>query len=340
MTAPGLLRLLILLCIAGCDAAPNAVRPSGPAEGNGEDAAAREPARPKIRRFRFTYGSTITGLPPGRTARVWVPVATDSHEQRVTLRNIEIPSEYRRTREKRFGNELIHFEAAADASGRIALELEYEVERREALLADAEPQAGDAPAESLAGSRLVPVDGTLRRRLFGDEEIAGEPLAVARRIYDAVAARMSYAKPEGLPWGRGDAIWACESGVGNCTDFHSPFLGAAQDLGIPARFEIGFSIPPEIGSGTVAGYHCWARFLADGLWVPVDISEADKRPELRDYYFGNLTADRVRFTIGRDLELDPPQRAGPVNFLVYPYVEVDGEPHTEMTHRFEYADIY
>lgn len=162
---------------------------------------------------------------------------------------------------------------------------------------------------------------------------------------------MRYDKPAGLPWGRGDAVWACDAGVGNCSDFHSVFIGAVRDLGIPARFEIGFSIPPEIGSGEVAGYHCWARFLiknaerndatsdTTGRWIPVDISEADKRPELRDYYFGNLTADRVRFTIGRDLELDPPQEADPVNFLVYPYVEVDGRPHTAMTHRFAYADI-
>src|SRR3712207_7840796 len=40
-------------------------------------------------------------------------------------------------------------------------------------------------------------------------------------------------------------------------------------------------------------YHCWAAFAPAGRgWVPVDISEADKHPEMTDYYFGNLTADR------------------------------------------------
>lgn len=355
MTSIASIRLLALTAVLaiGCDASPSsAIRPFDPAPATGGVSASGGSAKPAVRKFAFTYASTIVDLPPGRVARVWVPLATDSHEQRVTLKSISVPGEYRRTRERRFGNELAYFEAAADSAGRVSLEIEYEIERREARLADAEPRQGDVPAALSEASRLVPVDGTLQRRLFGDEEIVGDRLSVARRVYDGVGRRMRYGKPEGLPWGRGDAVWACDSGVGNCSDFHSLFIGAVRDLGIPARFEIGFSIPREMESGEVAGYHCWARFLiadetsgdseqdaAGGRWVPVDITEAEKYPESRDYYFGNLTADRVLFTIGRDLELEPSQEAGPVNFLVYPYVEVDGRQHTAMTHRFTYADL-
>ena len=60
--------------------------------------------------------------------------------------------------------------------------------------------------------------------------------------------------------------------------------------------------------------------------MPVDISEADKHPELKQYYFGNLTEDRVSFTKGRDLILEPKQDGDPLNYFVYPYVEVDGKP--------------
>jgi hypothetical protein len=72
--------------------------------------------------------------------------------------------------------------------------------------------------------------------------------------------------------------------------------------------------------------------------VGVDISEADKNPLMKDYYFGNLTADRVTFSVGRDLTLEPPQAAGPVNFLVYPYTEVDGKPHASFEKRFCFED--
>ena len=95
---------------------------------------------------------------------------------------------------------------------------------------------------------------------------------------------------------------------------------------IPAKFEIGFPLPDKRGAGDVAGYHCWAKFRPEGKgWIPVDISEANKHPEMRDYYFGNLTEDRVAFSTGRDLTLVPKQDGGPVNFLIYPYVEVDGK---------------
>jgi hypothetical protein len=53
-------------------------------------------------------------------------------------------------------------------------------------------------------------------------------------------------------------------------------------------------------------------------WDPIDISEAEKHPELRDYYFGNLTADRVGFSVGRDLNLVPQQESEPLINLFIP----------------------
>jgi hypothetical protein len=50
------------------------------------------------------------------------------------------------------------------------------------------------------------------------------------------------------------------------------------------------------GVAKIGGYHCWAFFhTEDRGWVPVDVSEPDKHPEMKDYYFGSLTEDRVTF---------------------------------------------
>jgi hypothetical protein len=54
-----------------------------------------------------------------------------------------------------------------------------------------------------------------------------------------------------------------------------------------------------------------------------------------------LTADRVTFSTGRDLTLEPKQNAGPLNFFVYPYVEVDGKayPQVKIARKFSFKEV-
>jgi hypothetical protein len=110
---------------------------------------------------------------------------------------------------------------------------------------------------------------------------------------------------------------------------------------LPAKFEIGFPLPEKRGQGEIAGYHCWAFFKPQGKgWVPVDVSEANKNPKMRDYYFGNLTEDRVTFSMGRDIDLVPKQAGKPLNFFIYPHVEVAGKewPQGKIEKKFGFVD--
>ena len=146
---------------------------------------------------------------------------------------------------------------------------------------------------------------------------------------------MRYDK-SGSGWGRGDAVYACDAKTGNCTDFHAYFIALCRSVGIPARFAIGATIPADKNEGAIEGYHCWAEFFAAGRWVPVDISEAWKNPELADYYFGHNPANRFELTKGRDLVVDPAPASGPINFLAYPLLEIDGKavnPETSFAFR-------
>ena len=131
---------------------------------------------------------------------------------------------------------------------------------------------------------------------------------------------------------QGNAVYACDIGVGNCTDYHSYFMSLLRTMDVPARFHMGFNIPNG-ESGKVGGYHCWADYYVEGQgWFPVDISEADKAPEKSEYFFGTINKDRVEFTTGRDLQLKNYDEE--VNFFIYPLVK--GTVHTK---NFRYKDI-
>jgi transglutaminase-like putative cysteine protease len=195
-------------------------------------------------------------------------------------------------------------------------------------------------ARYLEADSRVPVGGPALQLVKG-KALPADQMAVARVLYDSVNGSMRYSK-DGIGWGNGDVVWACENRYGNCTDFHSVFIALARAQKIPAKFEIGFPLPEKRGSGEVTGYHCWAKFRPEGKgWVPVDISEANQNVALRDYCFGNLTENRILFSTGRDIDLVPKQSGGPLNFFIFPYVEVDGQPYpaSRVTRRFTYEDV-
>jgi transglutaminase-like putative cysteine protease len=302
---------------------------------------------PASRTFAFTYQAAVTGLAPGQKTRVWLPVPSSGPHQKIELLELDLPAKGRFTREPKYGNRLLFVEARANARGEVPLTVTYRVTRREVK---ALPDKGGKPLADTGGTLdkflgpndHVPITGKPLDLLRG-KDLPDDPLAAAHRIYDIVFDHLQYSK-KGEGWGNGDASWACQSGYGNCSDFHSLFISLARSRKIPARFEIGFPLLPagKASRGEIPGYHCWGWFRVVGQgWIPVDISEARKDPELQDYYFGNLTADRVAFTTGRDLTLVPRQAGPPLNFFIYPYAEVAGKPvgKDRIRKKFTFRDL-
>jgi len=285
------------------------------------------------REFTFTYGATITDLAPGALARIWLPLAQSGRYQQITIDGVDVPGEPRYTTESRYGNRLLFTEARADERGRIALKVMYSV-RRDEVLPHSGSELNDEQRELfLLSNAMVPVGDSAVKHLVDTRDHEVSP----RALYDLVDDQVAYDKPAGGDWGRGDALWVCDSGHGNCTDFHSLFIALCRSNNIPARFQMGFPLPADKSEGTLGGYHCWAWFETGGRWSACDISEADKHPELKEYYFGHLTPDRLAFTIGRDLTLEPPQAGPPLNYLIYPYVEVAGQVHSTFEKQFSFG---
>ena len=268
--------------------------------------------------FEFVYRVKLPEIKG--EARVWIPLAKTDSFQTVTVEELNIPMKWEKVRDQDYGNDICVLHPQPEDSGK-TIEVRYHVVRREKA---AYPAGNAEAARYLRPEKLVPINETFRT--LSQKATAGktDDLDRAKALYDHVIGRMRYDK-SGTGWGRGDAKYACDVRTGNCTDFHSYFIALARSIGIPARFAIGATIPADRNEGTIEGYHCWAEFLADGRWVPVDISEAWKNPKLADYYFGHNPANRFELTKGRDLVVDPEPQSGPINFLAYPLLEMNGE---------------
>jgi len=196
-------------------------------------------------------------------------------------------------------------------------------------------------ARWLQPDRLVPIDGKVKQWAHEVVDAAGAKtdLEKVRAIYNHVVSTVRYDK-SGQGWGRGDIYYACDARRGNCTDFHAIVIGYSRALGIPARFAIGFPLPADRGAGQISGYHCWAEVFVKGIgWIPIDASEAAKNPARREYFFGAHDENRVEFSIGRDLTLNPKQGGEPLNYFVYPYAEVDGKAFSSVDKTFSYRDV-
>jgi transglutaminase-like putative cysteine protease len=297
------------------------------------------------RHFTFHYAFTVKNLPPGKKARIWIPAAQSDAFQEVKVVSAKGDLPLKRTRESKYGNELYYAQTAGINQAELHFNVEYDVVRHERIALGV--AAGHVtPAalstremhEDLQPDVLVPVTG-LPADLAAKVTLGKtQPLDKARAIYDYVFTTMRYDKT-GTGWGHGDVLYACDAKKGNCTDFHSLFIAMSRSQGIPARFEIGFPLPPDKHSAEIAGYHCWSDFYVDGKgWIPVDISEAWKHPEKRDYFFGSHDVDRMQFSMGRDLRLSPAQDGKALNYFVYPYVEVDGQEYANVSLAFSFAD--
>jgi len=302
------------------------------------------------RTFEFIYQVHVpANTDSAGSTHLWIPLPQADSHQDVRGLHIGSPVRYAQGRDAEYGNVFAVFTPTAEQSAAgfdavlrfTAVRREHKVALDAAALQNVSASSSHDPnlKRYLEPDKLVPLNGTIAE--LAKEHTAGDntPIQKARHIYDYVLATMRYDKT-GEGWGRGDAIWACTSKRGNCTDFHSLFIGMMRSSGIPARFEIGFPLPEGKTEGDIPGYHCWAEFYLNGIgWVPVDASEAWKNPAKRDFFFGAHDTNRVFFTYGRDIRLSPDQKSDPLNYFIYPYAETNGKPVNNLQTHFSFRDV-
>lgn len=211
-------------------------------------------------------------------------------------------------------------------------------------------------------SQYIPVDGIVLDTARLATRGAHTPLEKARAIYDWVVDN-SFRDPATKGCGLGDIKTILQTGNlgGKCADINSLFVGLARASGIPAREVFGIRVAESkqfksLGkTGDVTRVqHCRAEFYLAGYgWVPVDpadVREAileEKLPltdpkivALRDKLFGYWEMSWLALNHARDFSLKAQAANNPINFLMYPYAELDGVAREQlMPDQFVYRII-
>jgi len=300
----------------------------------GSDSSATA-SKPVSRSFNFSY---VVKLDPPRNARrvhVRVPLPDTDQFQTISQLELRAPENINVRKDSKYGDRYAYFTVnPSRVKVPFDIRLTFHVvrfERRTDLTSSVSIPApfpkGVEPF--LQPDNLLPTDDVIGSLSHEQTEGLIDPLKRARKIYEYVLSTMSYGQ-DGGGRGNGDGVWACTEHDVKCTDFHSLFIAMARAAGIPARFEVGFSFPDQQKLGSILGYHSWAEFYVNGLgWIPLDAAEARQELKKGGYFFGAIDANRVMFSMGRDFPVVPVPQAGRLNYLVYPYVEVDGKPYSD-----------
>ncbi len=274
------------------------------------------------RTFEFTYVAELDVPEGSERVQMWLPYPGSADYQNVRLLGIESPVPTKIYQEYTYRNSMLFLSTPAADIDTLRIEMSFRVTRREhaerdfTVLEDPDGWVESRASRWLRTGRTVPLDDVVRAR--AEEVTAGKTTVVAKAkaIFD-----YSIEQPD-QP---GDI---------------KVFIELARAVGIAAKFQIGFSIPTSREEGEIAGYRSWAEFYVPGFgWVPVDTSEAHLNPDKRDYFFGAHDANRIEFTVGRDMTLNPKQSGQPLHFFIYPYAEIDGKPARDLRRQFFYKDL-
>jgi transglutaminase-like putative cysteine protease len=317
-----------------------------PAHGEALELVAASPMSLASRKFVFEYHVKIP--PHDSELDIWIPAPRTDAYQKVLSTSTSSPVLLCLRQDIVHNNHILYAQVPPSPDDQdIVLRhtIERSVRRSVSVPAHAAGESGDSTdlAKFLAPDARVPIEGPVVDEVVRSIQRNATPRERARDIFDHLLRTLVY-DPRGCTPERvhelGDLSLACDLHRGTCTEFHGLYVARARALDIPARFAFGFNVPTK-PSGQIAGYHCWSEVYLPGTgWFAVDASEAWKRdePAERSFYFGNLDANRVQFTTGRDIILAPPQRTGAVDTFIFPLAESGGR-RVDVGLTFQFKDL-
>ena len=307
------------------------------------------PAIAKERKGLVTVEVKLNAPAEAKDVKLWIPYPLSDANQDITA--VQVSGNYANSsvlREPASENTMLSVEWNGYVKERLLM-YTFQVARKEQV-ADGFPKKETAfsPEEFkryLESSPSLPITEKVKEQATRITKGKKTVLAKARAIYDWTVENM-YRDPKVKGCGYGEVERLLEARGGKCVDINSVFIALARAAGIPAREVFGIRLPKGKEGDMTKFQHCWAEFYLPGKgWVVVDPADVRKymlekecdleqAKPMREYYFGNVDENRIAFGTGRDIVLNPPQSAGPLNYFMYPYAEADGKPLNEDLYGF------
>lgn len=291
----------------------------------------------------MTFDITLDAPADAKVAKLWVPYPGDNVYQDISHVRINGNYSYQGVyREKETGNLMLYAEWAEPVKEQRKLTLTFNATSHLRAVKGATQKENNIPVDVkpyLAASEHIPTTGKIKeaadKATKGKYSIADK----SRAVYDWVVDN-TYRDPNVVGCGLGEADRMLTQKGGKCADISSVYVAVARAAGVPAREVFGIRIGKDDGVSDMSkGHHCWSEYYLPGAgWIPVDPADVRKAilekklddkgsAEYREKYFQALDPYRIALaTGGRDYLLNPKQEGGPLNYFMYPYGEVDGNP--------------
>lgn len=160
--------------------------------------------------------------------------------------------------------------------------------------------------ELLPHIRFTPYLVDLAHKIKGGET---NPLKIARKVYDYVTENINYSYLRDYLYIDQIPEYVLKNGKGDCGAQALTFITLCRILKVPAKWESGLRVGPDINS-----IHDWAQiYIAPYGWIPVDLTDGGgARRNLdtlkREYSFGNIDPYRMTACNDYQMQFDPPKK--------------------------------
>jgi transglutaminase-like putative cysteine protease len=273
--------------------------------------------------FRMTMTVTVEpgAAPKGETVRAWLPIPRSYPYQNGFKLISTVPSD-NRVDDADSPIRSVYLERPAEAGLPLVFKVIYEYTRY-GVWVDMKPEAvkpcdhesPDLRPYLSEGPHVVftPEMRELSRQIVGDET---NDYRKAKLIFDWVADHIKYSYAIEYSTIRNISDYTRSKCYGDCGQEALLFITLCRLNGIPARWQSGWNTFPRFKD-----MHDWTEmYLAPYGWVPVDPWQgifamryasslpAEKRREMRDFYFGGMDQYRMAANGDHSQELRPTKR--------------------------------